>query len=474
MAVKMSPIQIARRITLGAILVALTVATFLHQKFQGFPSIDALCPFGGFESMLKFFTSGDFVSKIQPGTMVLAFGVVALGIVLSRFFCGWFCAFGALQSIFGWIGKKLFKNKRPIVPVKIDRYLRFLKYLILAAIIFFTWQAGELIIRPYDPWAAYAHLSAGFAEVWAEFAFGLILLVASLLLSIVYDRAFCKYICPLGAINAILSRIPLFRIKREKTSCISCSKCDKICPMNVDISKPDAITSSECIGCMECITACPTKPNSLIATLAGKKIKLLLIIIIGFAIYGTAVIVGKTLGYTGKSLTELAATGTLNLTDIKGSSTWEMVAASFGIDIEKLYREAGVDMNKVPKTTMIKETGKVGGYTDFEADAVRFAVAKILGIPYEGESKEVDATKEVETVKEPSAQEGSLNFTAPADFELEGTMTIDEIAAALKVSPEAVIAKLKLPLDIARNKTIKEMKEQYGYSIPELKTRIKE
>ncbi|MFZ4618852.1 MAG: 4Fe-4S binding protein, partial [Rectinemataceae bacterium] len=99
----MAPIQVARRVTLGVILAGLTLITFLHQRMQGIPSIDALCPFGGFESLLKFISGDGLIKKLELGTMVLAGGIVALGVVLSRFFCGWFCAFGALQGIFGWI-----------------------------------------------------------------------------------------------------------------------------------------------------------------------------------------------------------------------------------------------------------------------------------------------------------------------------------------------------------------------------------
>ncbi|HUX38113.1 MAG TPA: 4Fe-4S binding protein, partial [Rectinemataceae bacterium] len=355
---KMAPIQIFRRVTLGVILVGLTVLTVLHQRMQGIPTIDSLDPFGGLETLLKFAAGGETIKKIEPGTIVLFGGIVALGIVLSRFFCGWFCAFGALQGIFGWFGRKLFK-RRPTLPPKLDRWLRLVKYPLLVAIIYFTWKTGELVIRPYDPLAAYGHLSAGLAAVWAEFAVGFVLLVASLALSVVYERAFCKYLCPLGAVNALLGRVPLFRIKRVKTTCISCAKCDRTCPMNVDVSKPDAVDSPECIGCMECVTACPTKKNSLQPSLGGKAATLGLVVALGFVIYGGAAIAGQFVGYAPKSLGELAATGALKVADIKGSSTWESVAESFGIELERLYRETKVDMAKVPRSTMLKDSAKL-------------------------------------------------------------------------------------------------------------------
>jgi len=345
MAARMAKIQILRRIVLGTLLIGLTILTILHQKLQGIPSIDALCPFGGLETLFKYLAGGEFIKKIEPGNIVLFGGVVVIAIVLSRFFCGWFCAFGALQAVFGWLGKKIFR-RHFTVPPRVDRYLRWIKYPVLAAIVYFTWKTGELVIRPYDPLAAFGHLSAGLSAVWAEFAVGLVLLVATLLFSMLYERAFCKYLCPLGAFNAILSRVPLFRIKRNSTTCISCSKCDRVCPMNIDVSHSEGVNSPECIACMECVTTCPTKKNSLSTTLAGKSVRLGIIVALGFGIYIAAALVGQATGmlrFSAQSLQELSKKGSLDVADIKGSSTYASVAESFGIDLERLYREVGVD-----------------------------------------------------------------------------------------------------------------------------------
>ncbi len=508
MAKTLSPVQLIRRIILGIVLVGLVIMTYLHQKMQNIPSIDALDPFGGLETMMKFVAGGEFIKKIEPGTVILFGGFVALSVVLSRFFCGWFCAFGALQGVFGWLGKKIFR-RRFTVPAKLDKVLRWAKYPVLAAVIFFTWQAGALVIRPYDPLAAFGHLSAGMAAIWAEFAVGFILLVAILALSMLYERAFCKYLCPLGAVNAIIGRIPLFRIKRAADTCISCSKCDKSCPMNIDVSKPEAVNSAECISCMECVTVCPTKKNSLIPTIGGKAVKLAAVIAIGFGIYLGAAAIGQAFGmlrFAAPSLKQQASSGTLKVEDIKGSSTWAMVADSFGIELERLYREAGVDSKKVPPETMIKDTGKTAGLDGFEADAVRVAVAKILGIPYGGESETMPTTAAAAPatpepapaqpapvittvptpvptpvpapVKAPAPAGKSAPLVVPAGFALEGTMSIADIAAALGgatngATNEAVIAKLGLPADIPVDKPLRDMKDQYGYTMPALKEKFK-
>ncbi len=494
---KMHPIQIARRISLGIVLIGFTILTILHQKLPNFPSVDALCPFGGLETLMKFIAGGELVKRITAGNIVLFGAVVTLGIVLSRFFCGWFCAFGALQGVFGWIGKKLFK-RRFEVPKKIDRILRWVKYLVLVGIIYFTWTTATLVIRPYDPVATYGHISAGLSELWGEFGVGLIILILTLLGSLFYDRVFCKYVCPLGAVNAILSRVPLFRIKRIENTCISCSKCDKVCPMNVEVSTVQAINSPECIACMECVTACPTKKPSLVATLGGKVLKLWTVVIIGLAIYIGAALIGKVTGmlqFVPPTLTDLASKGTINVADIKGSSTYAEIAAAFGIETEQLYRELNLDRQKVPETTKLKDTALVAGLVKFETDTVRFAVAKILGVPYAGESGEgveaqttakqenektsatsieAPAQTSVQTAQPVSETKSPTAFVVPADFVLEGTMTIQDVAKALSVSAKQVIEKLGLPADISVDRPLKDMKDQYGYSMATLKEKIKQ
>ncbi|SLM17765.1 conserved membrane hypothetical protein [uncultured spirochete] len=479
MAQRMPKIQVFRRVVLGTLLVGLTVFTFLHQKLQGIPAIDALDPFGGLETLFKWLAGGDFIKKIEPGNIVLLGAIVALGIVLSRFFCGWLCAFGALQGVFGWIGKKLFK-RRFEVPKKLDRVLRWMKYVILVAIIYFTWKTGELVIRPYDPLAAYGHLPAGLTAVWTEFKVGFILLVLFMVLSMFYERAFCKYACPLGAVNAILSRVPLFRIKRDKPTCISCSKCDRVCPMNIDVSHAESVKSPECISCFECVTACPTKKDTLVATIGNKKTKLWTVVIIGFAIYAGAALIGQVTGmlrFTAPSLSELSDKGTLNVADIKGSSTYEELAGAFGVDLDQLYRELGIDKTKVPTTSMIKDTGKLAGIEDFETDQARVAVAKLLGIPYEGEgTTPTETATPEETTAEPGAAAPAVSSESslmiPEGFALEGTMTIQDVAKALNATPQQVIGKLGLPQDIPLDKPLREMGSLYGYTMPQLKEKI--
>lgn len=73
------------------------------------------------------------------------------------------------------------------------------------------------------------------------------------------NRAFCKYICPVTVFLKPMSYFALFRIECDESKCVSCGKCKKICPMDVDVTDHSRKrkNGTECILCMECVKNCP-------------------------------------------------------------------------------------------------------------------------------------------------------------------------------------------------------------------------
>ena len=75
------------------------------------------------------------------------------------------------------------------------------------------------------------------------------------------NRAFCKYICPITVFLKPASYFSLLRVRNNKEKCVSCGKCKKVCPMDVDMTDNSRkrLNGTECILCFQCIEECPKK-----------------------------------------------------------------------------------------------------------------------------------------------------------------------------------------------------------------------
>ncbi|HBD95190.1 MAG: hypothetical protein A2015_04705 [Spirochaetes bacterium GWF1_31_7] len=381
---RMSKVQVLRYFILTFFLVFVTVMSFRHQIIgggpKGSPSVDAICPFGGLESIYQVVTKGEFLKRTYTSNMILLSGTIILAVLLGRFFCGWICALGWMQEIFGKLGRLIFKKKRFIIPSSVDKWLRYVKYIILAVIIYFTWKAGDMVVRAYDPFAAYAHLPSGFGELLDEFLIGTVILFGSLLISVFYERFFCKYICPLGAFLGILSKISPFAIYREKKTCTHCDLCNTTCQMNIEIAQVEKVRSAECIGCLECVTVCPTKKETLKVKSFGVYVRPVFVALIGVGIYLVIVLFTNLTGVwkTGETTLDAVVTKEQKLDpySIRGFMTLHEISETFGIELEVLYKELGITEAVVPSDMKSKEIKNIAPGVD--EYSIRIAVDTIL------------------------------------------------------------------------------------------------
>ncbi len=197
---------------------------------------------------------------------VLGFLLLA-GVLLGRFVCGWLCLFGFIQEL-------LYKIPVPKlrVPEKLDRGLRYLKYAVLALLVILL----PIILRdeyglsaPYFcKWLCPAGTLEGGLPLLALdqslrqaahalFTWKFALLIICLLASVLIERPFCKYLCPLGAFYGLVQKVGFLRLRIDRTACISCGACKATCPMGVDpVENPG---SCECIRCGKCVTSCPAQ-----------------------------------------------------------------------------------------------------------------------------------------------------------------------------------------------------------------------
>jgi len=234
-------------------------------------STDALCTFGGIETLWRFITSGGtaYCPKTHPSNLVLAVGLLLGAVIAGGTFCGWICPFGALQDALEWVRRKL-RLPELLVPTKLDRILRYLRWVVLAGILYATISTITLWFADFDPYRTIFSLGWIFefnlAEQWPAYAIALVILIGSLFI----PRLWCRYLCPQGAILGLVQRISPLKIRRDKNLCIDCGRCDRACPMNLEVSNHNAV-NFDCTGCQKCTSVCPV-PGALNVGLGELKL----------------------------------------------------------------------------------------------------------------------------------------------------------------------------------------------------------
>jgi polyferredoxin len=259
---RMANIRLIVQIFFFALISLIAVNHSLEEAGKAIPilssaSLHAICPFGGVVSVYQFITTGTFVRKIHSSSFILMWIVFALTLFLGPVFCGWVCPFGSIQEWFGKLGKKIFKRRfNGLIPYKVDRYLRYLRYLMLGWVVYMTAMSGTLIFSDIDPYFALFNFWTSEVAIG-----GLIILAVVLVLSLLVERPFCKYACPYGAVLGFFNLFRIFKIRRKPATCIDCKACDKSCPMNIPVSSSGAVRHHQCITCLKCTSeqACPVQ-----------------------------------------------------------------------------------------------------------------------------------------------------------------------------------------------------------------------
>ena len=181
--------------------------------------------------------------------------VMLLTIVMGRWFCGWLCAFGAYNDLVYFISKKVFKTKFR-VDEKVDSILKYAKYIILVFIMIISWTMGSSILESTSPWDAFGQIT-DISTIFSSLLIGLILLILITIGAAFIERFFCRYLCPLGAVFSIISKIGIVKINKPKADCGKCRACTMNCSMGLDLYKVNGVRGGDCINCLKCTEICP-------------------------------------------------------------------------------------------------------------------------------------------------------------------------------------------------------------------------
>lgn len=216
------------------------------------PGAVASCPLGALQNAL--IQSRYRVPYYVLGTLLL------FGVVLGRAVCGFLCPFGWLQELLYKLpGRKIRKNRW-------TRAASWVKYIVLAVLVI----GLPLAIRQpaFCKWLCPAGtLEAGLPLVIANeglrrlagalFNWKVAVLLVCLAGITVMHRAFCRFLCPLGAFYSLFHRVAVVGMRVDAQKCTGCGKCVRTCRMDVR-----HVGDRECICCTACVEQCPAKAIS--------------------------------------------------------------------------------------------------------------------------------------------------------------------------------------------------------------------
>ncbi len=219
------------------------------------------CPLGSLQSGL---VSAQYkIPFYVIGTLLL------FGILLGRLICGFLCPFGFLQEL-------IYKIPTKKIPKgKVTRILSYLKYVILAVFVI-----AIPLIKLVPGFCKYicpaGTIEGGIPLVLTNeklrpllsflFSWKVFVLAAVLLICMFCFRAFCRFICPLGAIYSFFNPISFFGIKVDNKKCNGCGACTKNCLLDVK-----RVGDRECVQCGNCREKCPGKAISYGIKLYNKR-----------------------------------------------------------------------------------------------------------------------------------------------------------------------------------------------------------
>ena len=168
-----------------------------------------------------------------------------IGVLLGRFVCGFLCPFGWFQELLHKIPFKKFSTKK-LKPLRYIKYGVLLIFVILLPLLvtnslgmgnpfFCKYICPQGVLEGAIPLSiANAGIKSDLGKLFT-WKFGI--LITFVILSLMFYRPFCKWICPLGAVYALFNKVSLLQMKVDEDKCVSCGKCERACKMDVDVTK---------------------------------------------------------------------------------------------------------------------------------------------------------------------------------------------------------------------------------------------
>ena len=186
--------------------------------------------------------------------------VFASAILLGRAFCGWFCWFSGYQELVAWSIGDRFKIK---IPRHILIYVGLIPFVSLGLKIYYSW-----IVYWLDGIPESFSVNLAFIEPWGGQQTGIsiiftLIIYGPVLLYIFGRRAWCRHLCPIGALLRVFSYVSPTRFRLTSEDCTGCGTCTRVCDMEIDVAgeleEYGEVRSTYCTVCFHCTDQCPSQ-----------------------------------------------------------------------------------------------------------------------------------------------------------------------------------------------------------------------
>ncbi|MBR1558824.1 MAG: 4Fe-4S binding protein [Clostridia bacterium] len=218
------------------------------------PAAVGACPLGALQNALN--ASGHTAPWYVLGIITL------YGLMLGRAICGWLCPLGLIQELLHRIPTPKIGKSR------VTRALTYVKYALLVVFVVAVpvWYglSHGMALPAFCKYICPAGTLEGgvgllsnprnatsFYQLKLLFTRKFVVMLAVGLACVFCYRAFCRFLCPLGAIYGLFNRFALTGVKVDMGRCDGCGACVRHCPMDVR-----HVGDRECISCGRCVGKC--------------------------------------------------------------------------------------------------------------------------------------------------------------------------------------------------------------------------
>ena len=243
------------RLTAATFLLVILLQSSEFNFFRGTPTaanwfgiVTLLDPLAGLEVTLA--------TGAMTTTMLIGMGIlIVTALLLGRVFCGWVCPVGLILELADSLHKRVRKH---LHAKRSERHLpHSCKYWVLAICLFLSWFSSVPVFTSISP------INLSTLTFLRLPALVVSLLGVLIVVELFVPRVFCRSLCPLGALYAVLGKVAPFKVRVVGQERFRCKQCTSSCPMGIDVmgdyvmAGRQAVDSADCTRCGSCTDVCP-------------------------------------------------------------------------------------------------------------------------------------------------------------------------------------------------------------------------